>query len=334
MKAWASDLCKGMRATAVLVGTLIGAGYATGREVSQYFGRASVLTVVLAALAIALLSVLFLYVGMRAGEPKGKWLQVYRTLLSLAAVASCGVMIAAGRALLGGVWTPLILGAIGVVLSATDRLFHGANLVAVPLLVILVLSALSDADPTPLGSGFLVGNALNYAGMNLLFEGELLRKEGRDMTPRAILIAGIAITGVMTFLLLAMRSMVGDSPSALPFAKVCIAQGKEVVVKGVIVTAILTNIAGAMRLVPDGFACLSRGITLAAATTLSFVIGGFAFADLVRCVYPVMGWMGVAVGVIYLIWALSLHKKWVWRRHLPQKWRKRGIDSPRGMGYN
>ncbi|MBO4535439.1 MAG: hypothetical protein J5755_05830, partial [Clostridia bacterium] len=103
MKGWGRDIAKGLRAAAVLVGTLIGAGYATGREVSQYFGRASVWTVVLAAVAIAGLSVLFLYVGMRAGEPKGAWLKVYRTLLSIAAVASCGVMIAAGRALLGGV---------------------------------------------------------------------------------------------------------------------------------------------------------------------------------------------------------------------------------------
>ena len=315
----------------MLIGTLIGAGYATGREVSQYFGRANPLTMVVAGVAIALLSMLFLWVG-RQGEPKGKWLKVYQALLSVFAVLSCGVMLSAGSSLLGGAWTPLVLGLAGVAIAATDKLFHFANLLAVPLLVVLVLAVLPSATPQPFGTGFLVGSALNYAGMNLLFEGELLRKEGRDMSPRAIVIAGVIIAAVMTFLLLAMRRMVGDSPSALPFAKVCIVEGKEVVVKCVIVTAILTNIAGAMRLVPDGFAPLPKGVSVASALAVSFVIGGVAFEDLVRTVYPVMGWAGVAVGVLYALWGLAGCKKYPLRGFARQKWRKRGIDTPAPHG--
>ena len=220
MKRFCEDLFRACRATGVLVATLVGAGYATGREMSQYFGIASIWTLVFAAVLIALFSMAFLYVGRYRPQSQGKFVLFYRVALSILAVVSCGVMVAAGKSLLSGVWTPILICLAGVFICFTDTVFHVANVLAVPVLIILVAVVAVLSPNLAIGTAFLPLSAANYAGMNLLFEGELLRQEGRDMRPRAILMAGVLIAVCMSLLLFAMHRVVGASSSELPFADV------------------------------------------------------------------------------------------------------------------
>lgn len=310
MKQLCKDICLAARAGCVLVATLIGAGYATGREVSQYFGQAHWATIVLSAVLMGLLSALFMYVGRVAPEPKGKWNTAYRWVLSVAGAVSCGVMISAGKTLLGGAWTGILLGLAGLILALQSKVFHIANLVAVPILLGLVVAAYLGAQRYGGGSAFLPLSAANYAGMNLLFEGELLRQEGKDMSGRSIVLAGVGISVCMAALLLLMHRMVGASDAQLPFAEVCAMQGKTAVVQGVILASILTNIAGCMRLTLDTWRSVApMSIAALAALLTAMWVATASFADLVRYVYPVMGWMGVAVAAGYTFWAIRLYGK-------------------------
>jgi len=300
MKSFLHDLGLALRATGVLVATLVGAGYATGREISQYFGRASYFTLLFAAVLIALFSMAFLYVGARVPLGQGRTMRAYRLILSIMSVVSCGVMIAAGKALLGGVWTAIIVAVAGVSLCFSDKVFHVANTLAVPALLLMVAVVSLRAPEAAAGQAFLPLAAANYAGMNLLFEGELLRREGSGMSPRAIGMAGIGIAVCMGALLVAMHRVVGASGAELPFAEVAEALGLKYLATGVILISILSSIAGGMRVtllvwrrrMPQEVAAM---LALLAALLVAVV----PFADLVRYVYPVLGWAGVLVVAVY-----------------------------------
>ena len=309
MKVFLRDLAHAARATAVLVATLIGAGYATGREVSQYFGNANVATLLFSALCMGALCTLFLYIGTRTDQRGGKVMQGYRIILSVAAVVSCGTMISAGKTLLSGAGVGILTAVIGVVLSLNRKVFCAANMVAVPVLVILVVVAYVGAVHIDDGTRFLPLSAANYAGMNLLFEGELLRREGKDMSRRAVLLSGVGIAVCMAVLMLLMHRMVGRSPADLPFAQVCAAQGRQGIVQAVILTSILTNIAGCMRLCLDTWQqVMPVGMAAMLGLVSSLWVATIPFALLVRYAYPVLGWMGVGVGVGYVVWAIVLRR--------------------------
>ena len=305
MKRFCEDLFRACRATGVLVATLVGAGYATGREMSQYFGIASIWTLVFAAVLIALFSMAFLYVGRYRPQSQGKFVLFYRVALSILAVVSCGVMVAAGKSLLSGVWTPILICLAGVFICFTDTVFHVANVLAVPVLIILVAVVAVLSPNLAIGTAFLPLSAANYAGMNLLFEGELLRQEGRDMRPRAILMAGVLIAVCMSLLLFAMHRVVGASSSELPFADVADGLGLRHVAEGVILVSILSSIAGGMRV---ALTLWSPRVPVPIASLLavlaSMLIAVIPFSSLVRYVYPVLGWLGVAVVSAYVLLAI------------------------------
>jgi len=306
MKRFWEDLFRAFRATSVLVATLVGAGYATGREMSQYFGSASYWTLVFAAVLIALFSMAFLYVGHSGRAFSGKFVCFYRIALSILAVVSCGVMVAASKSLLGGTWTPILICIAGVCICFTDKVFHFFNVLAVPVLLLLVAVVAFAAENVAVGTAFLPLSAANYAGMNLLFEGELLREEGKGMRPRAIVMSGVFIAVCMFLLLAAMHSIVGAAPSELPFADVAEGLGLRHVAQGVILVSILSSIAGGMRVTltvwqPRLSASLAALLALLLALSVSIV----SFANLVKYVYPVLGWLGVAVVVAYVLAALG-----------------------------
>ena len=307
MKRFLHDLSLACRATGVLVATLVGAGYATGREISQYFGAASWATVALAAVLIALFSMAFLYVGAATDPSRSRWMRVYQWVLSVLSVVSCGVMVSAGRSLLGGAWTAVMLCVAGVFLCLTDKLFHVSGVCAVPILLGLVALVCLRAPNVAAGAAFLPVSAANYAGMNLLFEGELLRHEGRGMSGRAILLSGVGIALCMGLLLSAMHRVVGASSAELPFAEVAGVLGLRHVAQGVILISVLSSIAGGMRVTLEVWRTRAP-LSVAALLALLFalVVAVVPFADLVRYVYPVMGWAGVAVVAAYTFVALRV----------------------------
>jgi uncharacterized membrane protein YkvI len=305
MKCFLRDVTRASRATGVLVATLVGAGYATGREMSQYFGDASWLTLLLAAVLIAAFSMAFLYVGARGALAEGRFTRCYRWVLSVLAVVSCGVMVAAGKALLAGEWTALLICLAGVFICLSDRVFHVANVVAVPILLLLVGIVAMTAPDVAVGTAFMPLSAANYAGMNLLFEGELLRQEGKGMRTRAIWLAGGMIAVCMALLLGAMHRVVGASPSELPFAMVADTMGRRSVAEGVILISVLSSIAGGMRVSLTVWQTkMPLSIAALIALIVALLIAVVPFADLVRYVYPVMGWIGVGVVAAYAVCAV------------------------------
>ena len=303
MQSLRKDLFLSFRSAAVLVGTLVGAGYASGREVSQYFGSAGISTVLLSALLIALLSMLFMWVGRVAANPDGLLFRFYRLLLVVVSVVSAGAMLSASTALLGGVFTALLVGVAGVLLCFWRPAFHLLNMVAVPLLVVLV-SVVARGNTQPITGQFLPLAAINYAGMNMLLEAELMRREGRGMSSRAILLSGVWIAVVMAALLLLMRSLVGASTHAMPFAALAAYIGLSGVVSAAILSAVLTNTAGAMYLCVETLTKPPRGLTALLALLAALLVGSLPFSWIVAHVYPVLGWLGLAISVGYVVWGL------------------------------
>lgn len=306
MKPFWEDMSRACRATGVLVATLVGAGYATGREMSQYFGRASWGTLIFAAVLIALFSMAFLYVGMRGQGGGGSVVTAYRWVLSVLAVVSCGVMVAAAKSLLGGAWTALFVCLAGVCICLTDKVFHVVGVLSVPVLLVLVAIVACLAPNAATGTAFLPLSAANYAGMNLLFEGELLRREGSGMRPRAVWLSGAGIAVCMALLLCAMHRVVGASDVDLPFSQSAEALGLSALSSAVIMVSILSSIAGGMRVTLAVWETRApQALAAMLALLLSLLVSIIPFATLVRYVYPVMGWIGVTVVCAYVAVALA-----------------------------
>ena len=99
--------------------------------------------------------------------------------------------------------------------------------------------------------------------------------------------------------------VVGASSSELPFADVADGLGLRHVAEGVILVSILSSIAGGMRV---ALTVWSPRVPVPIASLLavlaSMLIAVIPFSSLVRYVYPVLGWLGVAVVSAYVLLAI------------------------------
>ena len=219
---------------ATYIGTVVGAGFASGQEVLQFFtklGPFAVLTIAASALLFYVLGERVMFIGRKTGAQSfglvastrfgariGRWMQVVMLIMLFGVTVT---MVAGSGALMFEQWhIPIAAGSLFTVLLTGAVLFFGlrgvmsANSIIVPIMIgFIILVFLSRLTPhyelslvnpavTPLQA---ILSALSYAGFNVGLSVTVLIPLGHEAIDRFTLrlgaFMGALALGVMLLLI-------------------------------------------------------------------------------------------------------------------------------------
>jgi len=315
---------RGVRAAALFVGSVVGAGFATGREISLFFGGDGVWSLVVASLFMAVCAFSFLSMGASGKALDPRVTLAVDTVVSVSSFAVYAAMIAASEELLflitGARGLSLLL-AIIISALASGRIgwLSGLNLVAVPMMVAVIVTVGVRAEAVT-GGAFHPLRALAYGGMNMLFSGALMVEEGGRLSVAERVTASVT-AGVLTFVLMLFmwKCVCGTGASSMPFLEAASREKVGTLASVALFLAIVTTMASCAYLLISRLTALTRDRTLSASlTTLAGVLTStVGFAPLVAYSYPVISFLGLAATLAALAVAF-----------LPMRHRKRRVAAP------
>ena len=295
---------KALRVSALFVGSVVGAGFATGQEVLLFFGADGHLSLLAASLFMAVCVFAFMEIGAR-GTLSPRVASTTEGVVSLCSLAVYAAMIAASEEVLlsltgqSGLSLLLALAVAALSCKGSERL-SALNLVAVPLMaaVIVLVGARSGGE---VRGGTHLLTAFAYGGMNLLFSGALTVKEGEGSTRAERLLAALLSGTVIFVMLLFMRRCVTEGEN-MPFLAAADREGLGTFARLSLLLAIITTMASCCYLGISRLRAQTGDTLLAAAvvTLLGVTVAAFGFSRIVGAVYPVVSYLGLAATLFAL----------------------------------
>ena len=260
-----------IRVTFLYIGTSIGAGFASGREIALFFGNLTPFNVAISALFMGALVVLFLTAGKLSSVPDNSLIS---TGISLSAFISSTAMLAGSEtviySLTGVPMTGLIMGvaAAAIVVKGIDKI-KMLNTLLVPLIIVqIILLFLKVPSPVP-AEGFSLITPLMYSGLDVLLGGVVMAREGKAMTYKQIAATGVLCALVIGGILYMLQTVVlADALSSpMPVLAVAEAYGMQWASGILIAAAIFTTMVSSLDVVVDFYvrrACVHSVHTVSA----------------------------------------------------------------------
>ena len=299
---------KSIRTAALFVGSVVGAGFATGQEVRLFFGESGVFDLVVASLFIALCAFAFLDMGARGVRFDPCVTLAVDTVVTISSFAVYAAMIAAADGVLlslTGQKGLSVLLALAMMLFGSrgaERLSY-LNLVAVPMMAAIIAAVGWKGGGAAAGEIHLV-RALAYGGMNLLFSGALMVQEGRDTSFGERLGSSLLAGGLLFVMLLFMwRSVRGEGAPEMPFLTVASRGGVGTLAAIALLLAIVTTMASCAYLVTGNLTRFVGDPLLSALLVpfLGIVASTAGFAVIVEVTYPIVSVLGLAFTLVTLV---------------------------------
>lgn len=297
------------RVAALFVGSVVGAGFATGQEIVLFFGGGSPLNLLLAAAFMAFMCFVFMEVGL----PTGRALRVTESIVAAASFVVYGAMIAAAEEVLfsffglRGLSLFLAVGSAALTFRDLSHLSK-LNLVAVPMMVLLVI-LVGARSGMNFGGDVRLFSSIAYGAMNLLFSGILMAGEGGALSRGERVLASVMVGAVVFLLLLFMHLSVDGLGGSMPFLAAAESAGRGVIVPITLLLAIITTLTSCNYLVTREMVVLLHDPFLAASVVL---LGGVLFAtlgftDIVTYLYPAVSYLGLilTIAVIICFWRMK-----------------------------
>ncbi len=313
----------------LIIGTIIGAGFASGRELVSFFGnRISPFTAVLCGLAIFALSVVFLFIGSKLKSTNVS--EVNRRLAGRAHVVVDSFLLVNNFIVLAGMLAGMdSLGNLVVKISPVWSIVSGAlcvfvvcrgvkgllncNSIVVPLIIVSLIfvcavSAVGGGAPIKEFESKTLLTLVVYVCMNMMLASTVLTTMG-EMSKKQIFISSGIAAAFMTVLILLLILALNNNPlqsSDMPVLEMArkispIAFGLILVVIAVsIFTTMLTAMSGLTAWFSSVFG--SRIYSSVFVLLLALALSNLGFSNVVSYLYPVIGVLGVVYTVLCLIY--------------------------------
>lgn len=311
---------KAFKTAALYIGTAIGAGFSSGREIALFFGDASPFNVAISSVFMSLLCALFLIAGKQRMMPQGK---IVKLGIFLAASISLCSMLAGGDFIMHSMTgIPLafglamtLLGGIIVVLGIEKiRLL---NAVLVPLIVLSITLVFAKL-PTPTHSlPFMLSKPILYSGLDVLLGGVIVSKEGENLTYKQIFLSCIMICAFMFGMLFMLQTVVlsDQNASLMPVLAVSDRLHMKWACGVLIAAAIFTTLVSSLKIVSDGvrdfasnfkrISALSndenKAIVVFGCLVVAYPLSFFGFDNIVDNLYPFNSVCGVILTCLILL---------------------------------
>lgn len=341
----------------LIIGTVIGAGFASGQEIVAFFGAAyiSPLVAVVCGALLAAGSYMFLYLGARFGarnvselnekvlgrlHPAADAFLLFNSLIVLAGML-------AGLDALGGMFFPLrplysIAGAAvcGLVVCKGLNGLLKCNSLLIPAVIGIIVAVCAASVGPPLAERTLRFDPFacaTYAAMNLILAGTVLATAdvGKKRAAVCSAAAGAVMGALLLLIILALNAngAEGEMPLlslARKYPPLFYAMA------AVVAAAIFTTMLTAASSLSDWLTAATgaRRFSVAAVLLAGLILSNLGFGTVVGVLYPVIG----ILGAVYLVLACAAavrrpRRTAVTRRgdggSASRRGRRRGTSAPR-----
>ena len=311
---------KAFKTAALYVGTAIGAGFSSGREIALFFGKSSPLNVAISSIFMSLICALFLIAGKKRLIPKGKIVNL--GIFFAASVSLCAMLAGGDFVMQSMTGIPLafglamtVLGGIIVVLGIEKiRLL---NTIAVPLIV-LCISIVFFKLPTPQSSlHFTLSKPILYSGLDVLLGGVIVSEEGENLSYKEIFASCLMICVFLFGMLFMLQTVVlsDTNGSLMPTLAVSEILHLKFACGVLIAGAIFTTLVSSLKIVSDRTSSfLSRTKKLSVlgdekhkafvvffCLLVAYPLSFFGFDNIVDTLYPVNSVLGVILFAIVVL---------------------------------
>lgn len=292
----------------LILGSFIGAGFCSGREVASYFvsyGNSAYLMAILFGVLFYISLNIFLLCG------KNKT-QIHTSIICTFATIVITSSMLAGAFNLGGVVLYFVTIAIAIIIcygGIGNVSKFSAVLVPIMLVIILLTCIPSVRQITLFHNNIIYGipSTINYLFFNMLTMGLFLFSIGKNYTKKQIKIASIISTIIITLLIILMCSAIinrGVGSVSMPILQLANTNNiLNVCIKIVVWFALLTTLIDSLHSLMDKSAIYSDNKLLCIVVILSVCasISMLGFVWIVTNLYRVLGVLGIVfcIDVLY-----------------------------------
>lgn len=305
-----SRMLNAVKVSCLFIGAVVGAGFATGREVMLFFGNSGSLTPLIAGLLMGCASGVFLFVG-KFAPSGGIWRLLARItdfLVFCAMVITFAVMCSAAEQLFSDAFGVSLVGLACGIICAIASSFEMKFIKNISFALVIALSVSiavmyfmcdkvhrQDID---------LFSAFKYCGMNMLTGGCLIKDEGKRMKNGEIFLSSL-ITAVICALLLVMVYAVASVNAECDMPVYEFAMKNHAAALGgiLIVAAILSTLLGAGRAACTYMEGFFSSSAMPVIFLCSIAVIGYStdFSAAVDTYYPVIGVFGSCVCIVYAL---------------------------------
>lgn len=315
---------KSFKAAFLYIGTAIGAGFSSGREIALFFGESSPFNVALSALFMALLAGFFMFAGKFSLLPRG---HIVKFGIFFSAGISLCSMLAGGEFVLASLTGIPMLGLVmailgGCVVSLGIEKIKLLNAVLVPLIVLSVSLIFFKLDGVHYTLPFSLSKPILYSGLDLLLGGVVISEEGKKLKSSEIILSSVIIGAFLFLMLFMLQSVVlhDEMHSSMPVLAVSEKFGLKPVCGVLVGAAIFTTLVSSLKIVSDSVRNAAsklfersseaasknnRALFVFLSLLVAYPLSFFGFDNIVDAMYPIMSWCGVALAFLTLLKLLA-----------------------------
>lgn len=342
---------KTLKTAFLYVGTIIGAGFSSGREIALYFKDLAPYNVAISAVFIGLFALLFLTAGRLRLIPKGK---PTRLLVFLSASISLTSMLAGGEYVMYSMshvpLLALVMALLGaVVVSGGIEKIKIANTILVPLIVVAIAVIFFKIPHESGTAKFSILRPLTYSGLDVLLGGIIVGSEGEDMSFKETLLSSLLITVFLAFMLYMLQTIVihDKNDSLMPVFAISSELGLQAICGVLIASAIFTTLVSSLKIASDYliFLCSKNRRLLFLATAefkpvvvmfclvVFYPLSFFGFKKIVGTLYPVNSVIGILIAFAVLLKIIAYSALKTKRKMLPNIGSTSSAATPRRVKF-
>lgn len=296
------DFFYSFRATCLFVGTVIGAGFATGEEIKLYFNGKGDGSVILSALVFSLMSLVFL-LSAKAKEFKlPKFLDYFVRIIRFSVVClSFVAMCSAGEKIVKDFIGINFGGAILFVLclffaEKSSGILANVNFFIVPVIatftvIVYMLAGKNgiEIDSVSIFPAFL------YASMNVFSGGIMLRRIGKNMSAKQSVMSAVLTFLIVGALMICIKKSIESEITSMPLVSVARKFGAGAFAFITVLLSIFTTLLSDVNIMYPEIKRIIKSERVAIFVFFAFaIISSFAsFSEVVQKGYPLIGYSGV-----------------------------------------
>lgn len=309
---------EGLKCAAVFIGTVIGAGFATGQEVLLYFGRSSIAVPIFSGILLGLFNAYFLAIGAKFNDRinehmlQNKAKVLYDVCMFICAYITFIAMFSGVETLFVKIFdikytSVAWVVAAGFIAANGLRFMKGLNSVAVPVILLLAVVIFVYSYKEKASGAYNFFNGITYAAMNVMLSMGVMIRLGKTATKKTIWASGCATAVVMATMLALITLVVKKSGGEMPVYVAADKVGLKYAAGAVILLSVFTTMVSALETAAEIIAPDEKkkttGVIFVTLLSLPFV-GLFSFEDIVDYYYPVVSGMGILIVIVLSVFVI------------------------------
>lgn len=311
---------KALKTTFLYIGTAIGAGFSSGREIALFFGEASPLNVAISSVFMSALCGLFLIAGKQNLIPKGKAISL--CIFVSASISLCAMLAGGDFIMYSMTGIPVFLGLAmtilgGIIVVLGIEKIKIVNSILVPMIVLSIVLIYSKL-PTPSYSlAFSLSKPVLYSGLDVLLGGVIISEEGKNLSYKEIILSCLLTCGFMFGMLYMLQTIVltDTNHSLMPVLAISHQVNLKAICGVLIATAIFTTLVSSLKIVSDNLQSFlsnrkkiktlgeekNKSLIVFFCLLVAYPLSFFGFDNIVDNLYPFISACGVLFTVVVIL---------------------------------